>query len=77
MKPKLTGFKVGKLQLNKGDLLVLTAPGPISMETAKWLQSNFKRFLPKTKVIVLSDGLDLCKLSLPQRRKHALQSEMG
>ena len=67
--PKLIGFKVGKLTLRRGDLLVLRAPGLITEQTAKRLKDQFENVLEDRgiKIIILGDGLDLFKLTPPAK----------
>jgi len=63
--PKLTPMRLGRLNLRPDDILVLMSDGPITQETAHRLKEQFER-KPlgfKNKVIVLSDGLKLGKIS--------------
>jgi hypothetical protein len=61
---KLAGFKVGKLTVKPGDILVLKSPEPITDQTAKQLVKNMGQVFKKhnVKTIVLGDGLDIFKL---------------
>jgi hypothetical protein len=63
-KPKLVGFRVGKLTLKSGDYLVLKAPGVVEDATARRLKDYCEQALKEhnVKILVLGDGLDLFKL---------------
>lgn len=61
--------KVQILQVEKGDIVVLSAPAAISSETATRLKEYFERhFEPEgLKCIVLGDGMEIHKVLRPEK----------
>ena len=50
---------VHRSNLRPGDVLVMTAPGHISLENAKELRARLEKFFPGHEIIVIGDGLRL------------------
>ncbi len=61
--------KVQVVRLEPGDIVVLSAPGYISNETANRLKEHFERcFEPEgLKCVVLGDGLEVQKVLRPNK----------
>ena len=62
----LVGFKVGKLTLKRGDVLILKTKELISDQTAKRIKKYVEMVIKGRgiKVMVLADGIDLLKLEI-------------
>jgi len=45
------------LHLQEGDILVLTVNGYITQDNAARIKSNLEHLLPKTKAIILAEGM--------------------
>lgn len=56
-------FRISKIKLEPGDILVLRSPKPLSPEVAKRLQEMFAKLSPSFKTLVLDAGMDLAVVS--------------
>lgn len=62
-KTKINDFKLAKLELKKGDLVVLKCHGVVSLEMAEQFKKHFEAILPEgVKTIVLDKDLDIGKI---------------
>lgn len=56
-------YRVGKIKLNKNDVLVVKCQQHIADDTAEWIRADIARWLGRdVPVIVLDKGFDLSKI---------------
>lgn len=56
-------YRVAKLSLGPGDLLVVKTEKPLTREAAERIREVLKQYLPNQKALVLEPGIDLAVLT--------------
>jgi hypothetical protein len=62
-------FQIAKLTLVPGDAIVARVDRPITSEASARLQAALERAIPRTKVVVISPGVDLTVVSKVEAKK--------
>jgi hypothetical protein len=65
-------YRIGKLELRRGDVLVIKVASEITAEHASRMRDEFKKHVGAEKMIVLGPGIDLAVLT-----KSELQQRLG
>lgn len=65
-------FRIAKLEVKAGDMLVVKCDGYLSLEMSKKLKQQFKDRLPEgVQVLILDKGLDLAVLTFDEIQRRA------